>query len=291
VAGFTLHIDSHQGRPGWQGKSEKEHNELRQQYADLVAAEGGMVVVFNSTVYPSTFHEIPEVVRWAQANVDRVNGVVFITYRTAATDATVGFDTGKQEVDMGKLSYVTQHFDDQFTTAPEVYHLIQDNFPEYDASCYLGGTLRHDSFKWLDGALIGSKRRMFGSVGKQTMEVAQAGHHLFTGTYLAYLSCSQIGPYIFLMGFWDPHVRQAWRQWIGDVLRNPLRLFEPLYVQSVGIIQAPDIQPNGIADMCDSCPDMTVYDGKLINSCRMDEYRLFGGLLTVKERDEQSLDL
>jgi pyruvate-formate lyase-activating enzyme len=290
VAGFTLHIDSHQGRPGWQGKSEKEHNELRQQYADLVAAEGGMVVVFNSTVYPSTFHEIPDVVRWAQANIDRVNGVVFITYRTAATDATVAYDTGKQQVDIGKLSYVTQHFEDQFTTAPEVHRLIQDNFPEYDASCYLGGTLRHDSFKWLDGALIGSKRRIFGSVGKRTMEVAQAGHHLFAGTYLAYLSCSRIGPYIFLMGFWDPPVRQAWRQWIGDVLRNPLRLFEPLYVQSVGIIQAPDIQPNGIADMCDSCPDMTVYDGKLINSCRMDEYRLFGGLLTVKERDKPSLD-
>jgi len=37
--------------------------------------------------------------------------------------------------------------------------------------------------------------------------------------------------------------------------------------------------------MCDSCPDMTVYDGKLINSCRMDEYRLFGGFLSVTERE------
>jgi hypothetical protein len=116
------------------------------------------------------------------------------------------------------------------------------------------------------------------------------GHHLFVGTYLAYLSCSRIGPYIFLMGFWDPNVRQAWRRWISDVLRNPLRLFEPLYVQSIGIIQAPDIQPNGMADMCDSCPDMTVYNGTLINSCRMDEYRLFGGLLTVREVKERAED-
>jgi hypothetical protein len=42
-----------------------------------------------------------------------------------------------------------------------------------------------------------------------------------------------------------------------------------------------DLQGSGLADMCDSCPDMTVYDGKLINSCRMDEYRKFGGLITV----------
>jgi hypothetical protein len=55
-------------------------------------------------------------------------------------------------------------------------------------------------------------------------------------------------------------------------------------VQTIGIIQAPDVLPDGRADMCDSCPDMTVYDGKLINSCRMDEYRLFGGFLSVVDR-------
>jgi hypothetical protein len=36
--------------------------------------------------------------------------------------------------------------------------------------------------------------------------------------------------------------------------------------------------------MCDSCPDMTVWDGNLINSCRMDEYRLFGGMVSVAEK-------
>jgi hypothetical protein len=29
---------------------------------------------------------------------------------------------------------------------------------------------------------------------------------------------------------------------------------------------------------------MTVWDGNLINSCRMDEYRLFGGLVSVAEK-------
>jgi hypothetical protein len=32
---------------------------------------------------------------------------------------------------------------------------------------------------------------------------------------------------------------------------------------------------------------MTVYDGKLINSCRMDEYRLFGGFLSVVARPQE----
>jgi hypothetical protein len=55
-------------------------------------------------------------------------------------------------------------------------------------------------------------------------------------------------------------------------------------VQSIGIIQAPDILEDGRADMCDSCPDITIYDGKFINSCRMDEYRLFGGFISVVEK-------
>ena len=37
LAGFTIHIDSHQNRPQWKGKTEAEHNELRQHYADMIA--------------------------------------------------------------------------------------------------------------------------------------------------------------------------------------------------------------------------------------------------------------
>ena len=91
----------------------------------------------------------------------------------------------------------------------------------------------------------------------------------------------------FLMAPWDPHMRRALGKRMRDLLRHPAQLFRPVYVQSVGIIQAPDLQGDGRADMCDSCPDITIYDGKFINSCRMDEYRLFGGFLSVTEREQQ----
>jgi hypothetical protein len=287
LAGFTIHIDSRQARPHWKGKTEDELNELRQHYADMVAAEGGVYVIFNSTVYPSTFHEIPDVVRWGQANIDRVHGLVFITYRTGITEASVAHDYTGHEVDLGQLSYTRERFDEKFVTSPEVYQIIKDNFPEYEAAGYLGGSILRTSYKWLAGVLIGSKKKMYGSIGKKTMEVAQAGHHFFAGTYLAYLSCARVGPKVFLLSPWDKTVRQAWRSWLKDVIRHPGQLFDSLYVQSIGIIQAPDLLPDGRADMCDSCPDMTVYDGKLINSCRMDEYRLFGGFLSVVERSRE----
>jgi MoaA/NifB/PqqE/SkfB family radical SAM enzyme len=286
LAGFTMHIDSHQNRPHWEDKNEKEHNELRQMYADMVAAEGGLYLVFNSTVYPDTFREIPDMVRWAQANIEKVQGLVFITYRTATTSDSVATDTHDQQIDMSKLSYTSESFDDHFITAPEVYQIIKDNFPEYEASGYLGGSIRHDSFKWLAGAMIGGKHTMYGSVGKKTMELAQTGHHLLTGRYMAYLSTAKIGPIVFWLAPWDPIVRQAWRNRVKDVLRHPGHLFDSIYTQSIGIIQAPDLLPDGRADMCDSCPDITIYDGQFVNSCRMDEYRLFGGFVSVTEKKE-----
>jgi hypothetical protein len=288
LAGFTIHIDSHQNRPHWRGKSEAELNELRQHYADMVAAERGLYVIFNSTVYPSTFREIPDVVRWGQANINRVHGLVFITYRTATTGTHVAHDVADQQVDFGKLSYVVENFDDKFVTSPEVYQIIKDNLPEYEPSGYLGGSILHTSYKWLAGAIIGSKNQVYGSVGKKTMEMAQAGHHLLKGTYLAYLSQANIGAQVFLLSPWDATLRQAARNWLREVVRHPGRLLESLHVQSIAIIQAPDLLPEGRADMCDSCPDMTVYEGKLINSCRMDEYRLFGGFLSVVEQPAES---
>lgn len=286
LAGFTFHIDSHQGRPGWENRDEADHNDLRQHYADMVAVEGGLITVFNSTVYPSTFHEIPEVVRWGQANVDRVHGLVFITYRILATDTNVAFDSESVQVDAGQLSYSTEHFTEDFVTSPEVYRIIKDRFPEYEPSGYLGGTVRHDSVKWLAGAMIGSKHGFYGAIGKKTMELAQIGHHLFNGTYLAYPGELPSVRAVFLLSPWDGTLRQAARRWLADVVRHPGRLFDRLRVQTIGIIQAPDAQPGGLADMCDSCPDMTVWNGTLINSCRMDEYRLFGGLLRAYERSD-----
>jgi len=289
LAGFTMHVDSHQNRPHWQGKNEKDHNELRQKIADMVAAEGGLYLVFNSTVYPATFHEIPDVVRWGQANIEKVQGLVFITYRTAATAHNVAIDKNDQTVEMSKLSYTSESFDDHFITAPEVHDLIKEHFPEYEASGYLGGSIRHDSYKWLIGAIVGSKHQMYGSVGKRTMELTQAAHHLWTGRYLAYLSTARIGSNIFWLSPWDATLRAAWKKRNQDVLRHPGRLFEGIYTQTIGIIQAPDLMPDGRADMCDSCPDITIFDGKFVNSCRMDEYRLFGGFVSVLEKKEEEL--
>jgi pyruvate-formate lyase-activating enzyme len=283
LAGFTVHIDSHQNRPHWNGKTEADLNQLRQQCAEMIAAEGGLYTIFNSTVYPSTFKEIPDVVRWGQANIDKVQGLVFITYRTATLDNQSGVALD-HEIDISKLSYTRDSFTEKFVTSPEVYQTIKEICPEYEPSGYLGGSILHTSYKWLIGATIGTNQKMLGSVGKRGMEIAQTGHHFLYGTYLAYLADPKIGGVVFNLWPFDKTVRQAYANWWKMILRNPAALFKRVYVQSIGIIQAPDILPDGRADMCDSCPDITILDGKLVNSCRMDEVRLFGSFVNVIEK-------
>ncbi len=46
-------------------------------------------------------------------------------------------------------------------------------------------------------------------------------------------------------------------------------------------IQPVDFMANGDQSMCDGCPDITVYDGKLVWSCRMEELKDFGTFLNT----------
>lgn len=55
------------------------------------------------------------------------------------------------------------------------------------------------------------------------------------------------------------------------------------------MVQAPDFMAYGKIDMCDDCPDMCVFEGKLVNSCRLDEYSIYGDLLTMQV-DEDAMN-
>jgi hypothetical protein len=83
-------------------------------------------MIFNSTVYPSTMQYIPEMVKWAQQNIDRVHGLVFICFRTAPLDEEITYQTGEEIVDARHLSYASEVTPDRNITSYEVYDLIKE---------------------------------------------------------------------------------------------------------------------------------------------------------------------
>lgn len=284
--GFTFHIDSQQARPHWKGKSEIELFELRQQYADMVHEVGGLFVSFGMTVYPANLYMVPEMVKWANKNIDRVHGLVFIGFRNAMMEGDFDYYANGQKVDL-KTSYVADNVDESYLTSTDIYNEIKKHFPHYEPSAYMGGSQVQDKMTWLVAAQLGSKGQMYGSAGAKVMELFQAIHHLQRGTYVVYSPSNKIPKIAFLLGLVDKGVRETSRNFWKTVLRHPARLFQPIYVQSIGIIQGPDLLEDGRVDMCESCPDMTVWNGKLVHSCRMDEWRLYGGYIQPQPRNHE----
>ncbi|MBI5216863.1 MAG: radical SAM protein [Ignavibacteriae bacterium] len=291
VYGFTFHVDSKQGRPKWKNKNEVELNELRLQYAEMLAEVGGISCAFNSTVYEDTLEYVPELVDWAAKHIDIVQVMVFILYRAAVPNLPFDWYAGGKKIDMGPLvySYIEQKKVD--LKAPEIVGKIRERFPEFTPCAYLNGTEKADSFKWLLSGRIGTREDIFGYVGPKFLEIMQTFHHLFKGRYLAYAKpqLTRLGKSMLLLSPLDKKLRKVAKNYLGSVFANPFSIFKRLHYQSVMIIQPVDFMPGGGQNMCDGCPDITIYNGELVWSCRMEELKHFGCWVRTVPKDGEMM--
>ena len=280
--GFTFHVDSHQSRPGWIGKSEKELNALRQELADMVYEAGGMICGFNLTVFPDTLRDMPDVVSWALRNIDRVQSYTLTALRLVEDDLPFDFYTGGQKIDISETVYYS----------PEPYRRLMSKdiqvevrkaIPKFRLSAYLGGTTRPNSLKLAMGCLIGTRGVMFGNLGPKSMELVQSFHHWFRGSYLAFPrpSLNRRAVFLFLFSVFDREVRSALRAYLRAIFRDPRVLARRVYTQAINIEQAFDILPNGEQDHCDGCPNKTLWQDRLVSACVLDEYMKYGSQAVI----------
>ncbi len=273
VYGFTFHIDSKQGRPGWKDANEIELNELRYKYARMLADVGNISCAFNSTVYEDTMKYIPEMAKWAEQNIDIVQVMVFILYR-AVNNNLMDFYLGPTKINMGDLVYNEEVEERTDIKADEIVEILRSVYPDFDPCAYLNGSEQPDSFKWLLTGRLGVKGKIYGYMGKKAMEIIQAGHHMLFDRYLAYSEprLTRKGKSMLLLSPFDKRIRNTAKKF----LKNPLNIFKHLHYQSVMIIQPVDFLDDGRQNMCDGCPDITVWNGKLVWSCRMEEQLKYG---------------
>lgn len=281
--GFTFHVDSRQNRPGWNSKSESELNELRFHYADMVAGVGGLSVAFNATVYSRTLAEIPQVMSWARNHIDIVHSMVFILFRTTSTSRFDYYVHG-QRIELDDLVYKGEESEERLLSTDDVIDVIRETEPEYSPCAYLGGTRNPQSFKWLIAGRIGTRTQTACYVGPRFMELVQAGHHLLAGRYLAYSHPNMLrhgGTMMFGAAALDKNTRKGAGRYARQMLTHPTRLRHPLRFQSIAIIQPVDTLANGEMNMCDGCPDMTVHNGELVWSCRLEERLRFANFMNA----------
>lgn len=292
LVAFTFHVDSHQNRPGWPDKTERELNELRLRLASTVAeyGKGRIACSFNATIYPDTLDQVPMLTDWAQEHINIVNTMVFILFRSVRPKSRFdGFVCG-EKVDVEELVYQLDTKEvPRDILAQEAVDQIRRSYPEFQPSGYLNGTEDPTAFKWLIGVRMGNSRRMFGSWDAKMMERVQTVHHRWFGTYIAYarpvlmrraralLPVSLIDKSV-ARGFWN-------------LLRSPRDWFAPLRLQALTIIQPCDVLPDGRQSMCDGCPDILPYKGRLVWSCRVDELEKFGSFVTFGVKEEQPVEV
>ena len=71
------------------------------------------------------------------------------------------------------------------------------------------------------------------------------------------------------------NLRKITDRYLLALLKNPFRIFKPLYMQS----------------MCDGCPDITAHEDKLVWSCRLEELKNYGTFLNTVPRKENKIPL
>lgn len=280
--GVTFHVDRHQSRRGWIGKSESDLNELRSQFADLLFEEGGLSCAFNTTIFPDTLVEVPAIVAWAAKHPDRVHILTLICVRMADQNSPFEYYVGGRKVDFSKTPYVSAEHYENLTTE-QIYSEILGALPDFEFCAFLGGTVDPRSLKWVIGSHVVSARRSYGSLGARSMELIQNGSHAWRGRYLAYAhpNDNRRGRLSLLLGAVDKSIRRAAGRYLAAVWRDPAEMFRGLYVQSISVVQPADVLAGGEMDTCDGCPNKTLWDGRLVPACRLEEYRFFGGPVTI----------
>ncbi len=275
LAEISFHIDSGQSRPGRTGRDEVELNGLRQHYADLLAEVGGVNCNFNMTVNPRTLQQVPAVIGWALGTRGKVSGLTFITLRGFPREGVEFVGSGRMiDLDAATVGMVNDVEDELADLrAQDLYGVIRDRFPAYEAASYLGGTKTPSSVKWLIANAVCSGEEWVGSVSPATVELVQVLHHWRRGRYYAG-GRERVGRSVLVMGAFDRRVRGV----LAGLIKHPRRLFGPIFTLTVSIIEPNTLLPEGDYEMCDSCPDITYYKGRLVHSCRLDEYRLYGML-------------
>ncbi|WP_243368674.1 radical SAM protein [Fundidesulfovibrio soli] len=285
LVGFTMHVDSHQKRPGWIGKTEAELCELRLKLAKMIHEHSGgkVACAFNATIYRDTLDDIPMLTNWAQEHMDLVQTMVYILFRSAKTQWNFDVFVGGREVKPTELVYQLDHMEThKDIVAQEVADKIREVCPEFEPCAYLNGTEDPQSMKWLLTLRVGDKNRILGHLSPKFAEIVQSFHHLFFGTYLAYTRpwLTNTAQAMFPLALFDKSIRKIFGRW----LKEPSKWTDCLHIQSIMIIQPCDVFDDGRQNMCDGCPDAIHYKGKMVWSCRVDELEKFGGFISCTPR-------
>jgi hypothetical protein len=268
---FYFHVDSGQNRPDWMDKSESELNELRQHFADLTHKLKHVRCGFNITISRKNIEFIPEIVNWYRMNISKVQHLSLIAQRGIPLLEGYDYYVNGKILNLKQLPNAKSNINEINISTEEMYSILYEHCDAIFPAAYLSGTAKTETYKFLIIMNIGTKNKIYGEVGPKTIELYQYIHHLFKKSYSAVIP--KVNKTIFV-------------KFIVEGIKNPLNIFQRIHVQQL-VLQQPFEIIEGETNLCDGCVNLMLYRGNLINSCRLDEYRLLGGPLTMNKQNNR----
>jgi hypothetical protein len=226
------------------------------------------------TIRHSNLDEVPDIVRWYRANIDRVSHLSLIAFRGIPNDVANVMCVNEQKIELDSLPDAIKPDEEIDISSTDILEKLSADLDHVYPSAYLKGTTRPETFKLITINNIGSRRQIYGATGEKTMKIYQDMYYKLHHKYDA--TVPVFGKLIFIMAFFDKEIRKTLGNYLRAVINNPSRLFEKIFVQSL-VIQQPFEVIDGELNLCDGCINLMPYKGEMINSCRLDEYRLLGG--------------
>lgn len=226
------------------------------------------------TIRHSNLEQVPDIVRWYRANIDRVSHLSLIAFRGIPNDVANVMCVNEQKIELDSLPDAIKPDEEIDISSIDILEKLSADLEYIYPSAYLKGTARPETFKLITVNNVGSRSQIYGATGEKTMKIYQEMYYKLYHKYDA--TVPSFGKLIFIMAFFDKEIRKALGRYLKSVMKNPSRLFENIFVQSL-VIQQPFEVIDGELNLCDGCINLMPYKGEMINSCRLDEYRLLGG--------------
>jgi hypothetical protein len=172
-----------------------------------------------------------------------------------------------------------EHIDDsKWVYAEDLCREVNYIIPDIRYASYLGSKQEDRGIKWLHSPWVVINKKIIGYTGPKFIEMFQMLHHLFKGKYAykfgrdrSYLNFIQI----LMLSLFLKDFRIIARNYSKEILGNPVNLFKRATVQMLCYIIPPGFV-NGVRDECDGCPDAMLFNGRLVPSCGLEEYKLYG---------------
>jgi len=257
LAGLIIRVDSLSRR---RSTNEEELNSTRQHFGEMIYSARGIHLTFLCVVNKENLQEIGSVIKWSINNSKLVDFVTFIPMRQVLFHENDQIDSSK------------------WVTAEDLCKEVQGIIPEIRYASYLGSRKEDTGIKWLHSPWIVMNKKIIGYPGPKFVEAFQMLHHFFKGKYAykfgegrSYLNFIEI----LLLSIFLNDFRTIARSFFRQILNNPVNLFKRATVQMLCYIIPPGFI-NGERDECDGCPDAMLFKGRLVPSCGLEEYKLFG---------------